>query len=77
MPSKGEKGENPATEAFSKLKLNAAADGDDVEDSDSQSDDSQDEEYEDQAPKSILRRVHGMRNILVSRSCYSLIISPF
>ena len=72
MP-KGKKGQVDTAEALSNLKLKSAADDGDIEDADSQSMDSEDEESEELAPKSILRRVHGMKKILVSISYYDLL----
>ena len=57
-----------ATEALSKLNLNANAD---EEDDDSQSMESDDESYREEAPKSILRRVHGMKKIYVRIRCHT------
>ena len=56
------KNDKNATEALSKLNLNETAEDDD----DSQSEYSEDESYQEEAPKSILRRVCGMKKIFVS-----------
>ena len=78
MPPKGQKkGADAAAEAFSKLALNAGSQVDE-EEVDSQSMDSDDEEYQEhQAPKSILRRVCGMKKIYVRTLYYFYLLMNF